>query len=156
MKQNIQQIVDKWKEYIDTVSDWEVLTKNVEPKQTICGPVYELPSPRADLQGTFAIADMRNVEVAEPHYHTNGETEMYFVISGSGLTVVGGREINIKKGSVIITPPDTGHFTIPKENLVLVVINLPKFDQNNNIDLKDKQSNPEVGFDHEQYNKLRS
>lgn len=76
---------------------------------------------------------MREVKVADPHYHTNNETEIYFVISGSGLMVVGGEELSIKSGDVVVTSPKTAHFTIPKENLAMVVINTPPFSPENNI-----------------------
>ena len=101
----------------------------------------------------FAIADMRNVEVAKPHYHTNGTTEVYFIISGSGTTVVGGTEVPVKAGDVIVTPPETAHFTIPNENLVMVVVNTPPFDSSNVVEVLE-ESKPEVGYDHEQYRKL--
>jgi mannose-6-phosphate isomerase-like protein (cupin superfamily) len=95
---------------------------------------------------------MREVKVASPHYHKNGETEIYFVIQGSGLTVVGGKEFQLEKGSVVVTPPNTTHFTIPKNDLVMMVINTPSFNAGNIVE--PTESDRQVKFDKEQYDKL--
>ncbi len=82
-------VVAAWKPYLDSVQDWQLLVDDVEPKPTGCGPVYELPNPINRPNETFAIADMRELKVYEPHYHANGETEIYVVLQGSGSIVVG-------------------------------------------------------------------
>ncbi len=148
----MDEIVKAWKNYVSNLDRWESIVKDVEPKQTACGPVYEPPSPLPDRIETFAISDMRDVKVAYPHYHKNGETEIYFVIQGSGLTVVGGEEIPVKKGSVVITPPDTTHFTIPEKDLVMVVINTPSFNASNIVE--PHKTDPKVKFDKYQYDRL--
>lgn len=144
--------VSIWKQYLDNLKDWEAIIGGVTPKNTQCGPVYEPDSPLPERSETFAISDMRNVKVAYPHYHMNGETEIYFVIQGSGLTVVGGKEIQIEKGSVVVTPPNTAHFTIPKDDLVMMVINTPSFNAENIVE--PIESDPRVKFYKEQYEKL--
>lgn len=133
------------------MNDWQKIVEGVVPKQTYCGPIYEPASPLDRPNESFAISDMRDVKVAEPHNHM-GETEIYFVLSGSGLTVVGGEEMQMKVGDVIVTPPETAHFTVPKENLVMIVINTPPFKPENNIGLE--ASNSEAKYDHEQYRRL--
>lgn len=148
----IEELITAWKTYISTIGDWQGLVKDTTPKQTYCGPIYEPASPLDRPNESFAISDMRQVKVAEPHYHTGGETEIYFVLSGTGLTVVGGEELQVRQGDVIVTPPETAHFTIPEENLVMVVINTPPFNPKNNIGIDDTRS--EVGYDHEQYKRL--
>ena len=148
----IEELITAWQKYASTMGDWQKVIEGVTPKQTYCGPVYEPTSPLDRPNESFAIADMREVKVAEPHYHTGGETETYFVISGSGLTVVGGKELQIQAGDVIVTPPETAHFTIPRENLVMIVINTPPFNPDNNIHAD--ESKPEVKYDHEQYERL--
>lgn len=148
----IKELIVAWQQYIATMGDWQKVVEGVAPKQTYCGPVYEPTSPLGRPNESFAIADMRNVTVAEPHYHAGGETEIYFVISGSGLTVDGGKELEIKAGDVIVTPPGTAHFTIPKDNLVLIVINTPPFNPANNIHVD--ATKPEVEYDHRQYLRL--
>jgi mannose-6-phosphate isomerase-like protein (cupin superfamily) len=147
----IEELISAWQTYIATMSNWQEVVKDTTPKQTYCGPIYEPTSPLDRSNESFAISDMRDVTVAEPHYHT-GETEIYFVLSGNGLTVVGGEALEIKEGDVIVTPPETAHFTIPKENLVMVVINMPPFNPENNIGIDTTKS--EVGYDHEQYKEL--
>ncbi len=150
----MDEIVNAWKKYADSLDDWQSVVDGVEPKQTACGPVYEPPSPLKERSETFAISDMRGVRVAYPHYHKNGETEIYYVIQGSGLTVVGGEEIPVKKGSVVVTPPNTTHFTIPEHDLVMVVINSPSFNASNIVE--PTETDPTVKFDKTQYDKLKA
>ncbi len=150
---NIREVIDAWKPYIAAISDWQKLVQHVEPKLTQCGPVYEIPNPIEGRENeSFAISDMRQVKRAAPHYHTNGETEIYFILQGEGLTVDGGKEIPIKQGSIVITPPNTAHFTIPKQDLVLVVINTPPFSPHNCIDIS--ETDEKLGFDKAQYERL--
>jgi mannose-6-phosphate isomerase-like protein (cupin superfamily) len=146
-------LITAWQQYTTTMDDWQKVVEGTTPKQTDCGPVYEPASPLDRPNESFAIADMRQVKVADPHYHTNGETEIYFIIAGSGLTVVGGQELSVQAGDVIVTPPETAHFTLPKDNLVMVVINTPPFNPDNNIHL-DSVSSPAVKYDHEQFLRL--
>lgn len=148
----MDEIVKAWKNYIDSIESWESIVEGTEPKHTACGPVYEPLSPLPERTETFAISDMRDVKVAYPHYHKNGETEIYLVIQGSGLTVVGGEEIHVKKGSVVITPPDTTHFTIPENDLVMAVINTPSFNATNIVE--PHETDPKVKFDKSQYDRL--
>jgi mannose-6-phosphate isomerase-like protein (cupin superfamily) len=155
MSKEIEDVLAAWEPYVHAIKDWEsdVQRLGLEPKKTGCGPVYEFGNPIPERSPEeFAIADMRKVLVAEPHYHPNGETEIYIVLSGLGKVVVGGREIDVRKGSVVVTPPDTTHFTIPKENLVLAVINTPSFSPANYVPIT--ETNPDVGFDHEQLTRL--
>ncbi len=124
-EQRMEVVVAAWQPYLDSIDDWQQVVEGIEPKPTGCGPVYELPNPVDRPNESFAIADMRELKVYEPHYHANGETEIYVVLQGLGTIVVGMKEQRIEKGSVIVTPPDTTHFTIPESDLVLAVINTP-------------------------------
>jgi mannose-6-phosphate isomerase-like protein (cupin superfamily) len=151
--QTIQELITAWKPFVDGLDDWQELVEGATPKQTYCGPIYEPISPLDRPNESFAIADMRGVKVAEPHYHANGETEVYFVVSGSGVTVDGGKEIPLSEGVVVVTPPNTAHFTIPKENLVMVVVNTPPFNPANNVRVE--HSDPSVGFDEAQFLRLK-
>ncbi len=148
----MDEIIDAWREYLENLEDWQVVVEGVTPKQTQCGPVYEPESPLPNRTETFAISDMRDIKVAYPHYHKNGETEIYFVIEGSGLAVVGDEEAWIEKGSVVITPPDTTHYTIPNEGLVMMVINTPSFKAGNIVE--PTESDPAVKFNKERYEEL--
>jgi len=150
------EVLEAWKPYLDSITNWEAVVEGIEPKQTGCGPVYELDNPIPGRPNeSFAIADMRNIGITEPHYHPDGpeaETEIYIVLQGLGLIVVGGREQQIEKGSVIATPPDTTHYTVPAGELVLAVINTPSFKPENYVPIH--ATDPEFGFDQAQYDRL--
>jgi len=149
---DIKAVLDAWKPYLHAVQEWEKLVQGVEPKATGCGPVYELPNPINRPNESFAIADMTNLKAAEPHYHANGETEIYYVLQGSGLVVVGRKEHQVQRDSMIVTQPDTAHFTIPITDLVLAVINTPPFKPENYIVLAESRN--DVNFDYEQFARL--
>lgn len=148
----IEELITAWQKYIKTMGDWQNVVEGVKPKQTYCGPVYEPPSPLDRPDESFAVADMRNIKVVEPHYHTGGETEVYFIISGSGLTVIGGKELEVTTGDVIVTPPETAHFTTPKENLVMIAVNTPPFSPDRSVHVN--ETAPQFKYDHEQYKRL--
>lgn len=146
----MNEVVAAWKSYFDTLDDWRKLIEGVSPKVTGFGLIYELPNPIDRPSEGFAIADMREIEYAAPHYHTGNETEIYIVLSGSGMVVVGGDEYFLQTGDTCITHPETAHFTIPKDNLVLAVINTPPFEAKNVVMLEEKQSRSEVGYSADQ------
>lgn len=150
----VQDVLDAWKPYIDTIKDWHDLVESIEPKATGCGPVYELENPLNRSNESMAIADMRGIDFAQPHYHANGETELYFVLQGQGRIIVGNEIIPVEKGSVVVTSPDTAHYTIPnkEDGLVLAVVNTPPFQFANNIDVT--QSDTRVHYDHGQFKRL--
>jgi mannose-6-phosphate isomerase-like protein (cupin superfamily) len=150
----MEEVVAAWRPYLDGIEDWQQVVKDIEPKPTGCGPVYELPNPIDRPNESFAIADMRELEIAEPHYHANGETEIYVVLQGLGTIVVGMKEQRIEKGSVIVTPPDTTHYTIPDSDLVLAVVNTPPFKPENYVVVK--ETDHDFGFDQEQLERLSS
>lgn len=149
---DVDLVVEAWEPYIQSIDNWETLVKGVTPKDTTCGPAYELPNPIDRPNESFAIADMRDIAFAEPHYHINDETEIHFVLEGLGFTVVGGKERYVKKGDVIVTPPDTSHFTVPDKNLVIAVVNTPPFNHLNVV--VNKHTDPRVGFDQEQFERF--
>ena len=148
----VESLLAAWRSYLDTIEDWQTLVQGIEPKSTGCGLVYELPNPIDRPNESFAIADMRNVKITEPHYHPN-ETEIYIVLQGSGKIVVGGKEQPIEKGSIVVTPPDTAHFTIPDKDLVLAVINTPPFKPENYVVIA--ETDQAFGFDKAQYEGLK-
>jgi mannose-6-phosphate isomerase-like protein (cupin superfamily) len=148
-------VVTAWTDYIGLMDDWQVLVKGVAPKRTGCGLIYELDNPisRPDRPGeSFAIADMRGLAVAEPHYHRGGETEIYVVITGTGWVLVGETKEQLTPGSVVVTPSGTGHATFPEENLVLAVINTPPFKADNYVALTGPLAG--VVFDYDKFLEL--
>jgi len=121
----MNEIIIAWQIYLNGIDSWQNLVIGIKPKQTGCGLVYELPNPIPRENESFAIADMSNLTFAEPHYHP--ETEIYFILQGSGLIVIGGQEQRVQKGSIVIIPSNIAHFTIPEKDLVLAVVNTPPF-----------------------------
>ena len=145
----LENVVAAWKEPISRIGDWSVLVKNIQPKRTVCGPVYEISNLVDRPQECLAIADMRAVQVAYPHYHTQGE--IYFVLQGTGVTVVGSEEIMLAPGVIVMIPPITAHFTIVYADLVLAVVNSPPYVTGCTIELM--ESDPTVKFDRVQFDK---
>lgn len=149
------EVVNFWKKHFAQNNSWEKLTEGVTPFQSGCGSVYVLPGLAERPNESLAIADMRQMPITHPHYH-NIETEIYFVLQGTGTVIVAGKEIQVKPGSIVVTQPGNAHFTVPSENhdLVMAVVNNPPFDINNFINVE--KTNNEVGFNKEQYTALQS
>ena len=145
-------VVATWTVYTDSIADWQKLIADVIPKATACGPIYELPNPIDRPNESFAIADMRELNYSEPHYHINGETEIYIALTGTGRVFVGGTESQLQPGTVVITPPDTTHFVIPTDNLVLAVINTPPFNAANTVPIS--KTDLHVRFNQEYFAQL--
>ena len=57
---------------------------------------------------TFALARLKPGEEVEFHIH-KGESESYYIISGSGIYNDNGKEIPIAPGTVTFTSSGTGH-----------------------------------------------
>lgn len=131
--------------------NWHDLIKDREPHISGCGKVYELPNYLHRKHESFAIVDMRSLTYAEPHYHPIG-TEIYLVLQGTGLVVIGNQQQSVQKGDTVVIPPCKAHFTIPDANFVIAVFNLPAFDQRNYIKLV--ASNSTVEFDALVFKKL--
>ncbi len=150
----IQALVDAWRPYLDGIEDWQTLVEGVEPKATGCGPVHELDNPLGRSDESFAVADMRGVKFAQPHYHANGEVEVYLVLHGLGQVVVGSEVLQVEKGSVVVTPSGTTHYALPdpEQGLVLAVVNTPPFNPTNNIDVT--ETDPAHNYDHELFGRL--
>jgi predicted metalloenzyme YecM/mannose-6-phosphate isomerase-like protein (cupin superfamily) len=143
-------IINSWQRFLHNVENWHELVKGHEPKAVGCGLVYELENPINRPNESFAIADMRELKVAEPHYHE--ELEIYFVLQGSGSIVIGGQEHELRGNMAIVIPSNTAHFTLPDSELVLAVVNNPAFKPEHYIVLTD--SNSAVKFDKAQFDKL--
>lgn len=127
------EVVAVWEEYLASAGDWQKLVEGIAPKVGGCGLVYEVANPLNRPNESFAIADMRELELSEPHEHRNGETEIYFVIQGVGRIAVGDKITELSPGVLIVTPPDTMHITLPGKGLVLAVVNTPPFELNNYV-----------------------
>lgn len=147
---NLDEIIYVWEKYLNELNDWKILIKDAKPKITGNGEIYGLKNPINRPNESFAIADMRKISFAEPHYHP--ETEIYFILQGSGKVVIGGKEEVVQKSSIVIIPSNIAHFTIPKNDLVLAVINTPPFKMENYFALS--ENNKTVKFDKNQFDRL--
>lgn len=145
-------LVNTWQYYLKNNNNWEELINGIEPKQTGCGPVYELQNPIKRPNESFAIADMRDIRFAEPHYHI--ETEIYFILQGTAKVVVKDKIYQVEKDSVVVIPPNTSHYTIVEKNLVVALVNTPPFRTEHYIVLT--KSDKVHGFDKKQFEKLTS
>lgn len=145
--QNTHEIIKKWQQYLITIENWKNLVTHTTPKECGCGLVYELPQIAHSKDESFAIADMRKLKISEPHYHP--ELEIYFILQGSGLVVVGNSTHIVTKNSVIVIPSSIAHYTIPQHDLVMAVINTPPFNNQNYVPLID--DNTQVQFSKRQF-----
>src|SRR5437762_527845 len=93
--------IERWSNYFKENADWQVLVVGYEPVATGCGIVYELPNAFGFPDEGLAIVDMRELSVAEPHYHPDGCYEIYFVLQGTALVVVAGIEQRVKPGDIV-------------------------------------------------------
>lgn len=150
----VQAVLDVWRPYVASIKDWRAMTKGVEPKAIGCGLVYELANPLGRAGESFGFADMRQLAVAEPHYHPDNNWEFYFVMQGSGLVVVGRTEQRIGKGDTIVVLPDKAHYTIPNKDLVLALVNSPPFQPEIYVTFDPEKSHDEIDFDAEQFRRL--
>jgi mannose-6-phosphate isomerase-like protein (cupin superfamily) len=144
------EVVLAWHNYLHTVKDWQQLIEGISPREDKCGLIYEIPNPIDRPNESFAIADMRNLAFCQPHYHP--ETEIYFIVQGSGIVVIGPKEHYVQKGSVLVIPPNIAHFTIPKKDLIMAIVNTPPFNVDNYYPLY--ESNMTVKFDKQQFDRL--
>jgi mannose-6-phosphate isomerase-like protein (cupin superfamily) len=146
---SVEEMISAWQVFLRT-HPWETLIKDVTPKQTGCGPVYELPNYLERPDEGFAIADMRGLKVAEPHYHPDGNAEYYLILQGNGIVVIGGKEHRVEPGDALVIPPNTAHFTI-SDGIVLAAINQPALQPGAYIAVDSSQDNPELHFDADQF-----
>ena len=147
---NLGGLIQAWDAFLK-VSSWEKLIEGYQPITSECGLIYELPNYLERPNESFAIADMRSLEFTEPHYHV--ETDVYFMLQGGGVFVVGGQEQTVVAGDVIIIPSNIAHFVIPNNQCVIAVINTPPFNPESYKIIT--QTDSHVCFDHQQFLKLK-
>lgn len=139
-------LITAWKTYFDQ-HDWREIINEYEPITSGCGMVYELPNLLQRADESVAIVDMQNVNIAEPHYHP--DLEVYFVLQGQALVIVGKEKYYAQKGDVIMIPPFTAHYTLPYHEFVVACVNTPPFTPESYIVLT--QTEASVAFDYDEY-----
>lgn len=150
---SFDETIQAWQEFC-AKNDWQKLIEGVTPKQTGCGPVYELPNYLERPNESFAIVDMREVKVAEPHYHPAPDVEIYLVLQGEALVVVGGEERKVAAGDAVVVTPGHVHFTVPNDQFVIAAINIPEFQPDHYITVPTDQDDPEHKFSAAQFKRL--
>lgn len=75
---------------------------------------------------TFIIGNIAPEGGTDPHTHEH-EEELYYIIEGSGLWRIGGKEFSGKAGTALYVPPNTEHSMINNgdENLKIVLLHSP-------------------------------
>lgn len=133
---------------------WQDLIKNCPPSSDNgCGIVYDfLPNPLNRKDESFAIVDMRKTAVAEPHYHP--DVEIYFVLQGKALVVIGHEKHHVGMGDVVVIPPYKAHYALPNNEFVIACVNTPPFTPDKYIPLT--ASNNAVEFDYDEFKQLTS
>ena len=146
---HVPALITAWQPFFNTFNWQEAITHYI-PKKGGCGLVYELPNFLDRPNESCAMADMRNIAFAQPHYHP--ELEIYFVLEGNATIVIGTTAYQVKKGDYIVIPPNKAHFTIPDRNFIIGAINTPPFKPEHYIVLT--ESNSIVEFDYQQFKQL--
>lgn len=149
---DIKEIVSAWRCFLASKNNWQELISGCPAIPSKCGLVYELPNFLNQADEGFAIVDMRELSFAEPHYHPDNDIEVYFVLQGTALVVVGKHELRVATGDVIVIPPNKAHFTIPDNNFVIAVVNTPPYTPEHHIVLT--ESNSLVDFNQDQFERL--
>jgi|GEM_PF-1776946 len=146
----IQEMISVWDTFFKTTT-WQELARPYAPIANGCGTIYALPANFLNRSNEdCAIVDMRNVKFTEPHYHHN--IEVYFIMQGSGIVVLGNKEHVVSAGDIIFITPNTAHFTIPNNDLVMAVVNTPPYTPEDYFPLT--ASNEDVYFDWKHFEKL--
>ncbi len=148
-QRSLPDIHSVWKSWLESSPDWQAMITGGEPKKSGCGDIYEIECPLDRPHESLAIADMRNLPYAEPHYHNGNETEIYLILQGAGLVVIAGEEHHVSAGDYVIIRPEQAHYTFPDQDLVMAVLNSPPFDPEKYICLTDDDS--AVGFNKAQF-----
>ena len=151
----LQELASAWQEFYRN-NDYRDLMAHSKPFVEGCGIIHELKDIsifRTRQHETACIVDMTKIVGAtEPHFHRK-EIEVYFILQGTGIVVVGKQEYLVKPGDIVYIPQYLGHFTAPTKDLILGVVNIPYFDKDDLFDLTaaDEATRKAVCYDHAQY-----
>jgi mannose-6-phosphate isomerase-like protein (cupin superfamily) len=90
-------------------------------ERSACGWRDRLISREDAPLGPAAWAHVVDIEHAKLHYHKRG-TELYYVVEGSGVIVLDGKEEEIRRGSLVHIPPGVVHGARGKMRVLVVGI----------------------------------
>lgn len=109
--------------------------------QDICGFVRLLSRSDDFAGGNVVTVQMRGASA--PHFHKS-TTEFYFVIGGPGTIVAGRQVIPANTGTLVLIPPLTAHYVIPRNVMKLVVFAVPAWQKSDEFVLE--EDNAEVDY----------
>lgn len=109
--------------------------------QDICGLIRLLTRRDDFAGGNVVTVEMRGAST--PHFHKS-TTEFYFVIGGPGTIVAGRQVIAANAGTLVLIPPLTAHFVIPRNVMKLVVFAVPAWQKSDEFVLE--EDNAEVDY----------
>jgi len=110
---------------------------DVQSIADVCGEIRVL-SGADDFGGAnLAVAAMRAPTI--PHYHEIA-TEFYFVSKGSGRLIVGANTHEIKRGTLVIIPPNNAHYAIPREATEVLAFSVPAWSEEDQIVLEESDT----------------
>ncbi len=107
-----------------------ISVEKVQPIKDICGEIRVLSSKQDFDKASTALVTMSAPGVS--HYHKI-TTEFYFIIEGKGKLVIGANVYEIKAGTLILIPPNTAHYFIPREVTKILVFCIPAWSKEDEI-----------------------
>jgi mannose-6-phosphate isomerase-like protein (cupin superfamily) len=148
-------MTDAWPRYFAEHDDFLQLIAGIKPVFGGCGWLYEVPDMPLVRSGeslAVAIMDKKELPISEPHYHPENTTEMYIVLEGKGVVIVGDAEYRVAPRSTVTIGPKTAHFTVPYGRLVMAVVITPPFSPECYIKIGDlTKSDAAVKFDADRF-----
>lgn len=111
--------------------------EEIEPIMDVCGEIKVLSSTNDFPEASLALAIMRAPTIT--HYHEDS-TEFYFVIGGKGKLIVAENTYKPKEGMLAIIPPNTAHYTIPREITKVLAFSVPAWIPEDQFVLEEKDT----------------
>ena len=96
---------------------------DVEPRKSVCGESWRVLTRRETEKVSLHVVRIRE---ATRHYHANC-TELYYVLEGSGLLEVGGDEVRLEVGTLVMIEAGTPH--AGRGDFTAIVAAVPAWDE---------------------------
>jgi len=98
-------------------------SSDVDPLESICGESRRILTRRDTEKLSLHVVRIRE---AKRHYHERC-TEVYYVVDGRGVLEVGGEEVEMEPGVVVLIEPGTAH--AGRGDFEAVVVTAPAWDE---------------------------
>ena len=102
-------------------------------ERSACGWRDRLISHEDALLNPAAWAHVVDIEHSRLHYHKRG-TELYYVLEGSGVIVLDGKEEEIQRGSLVHIPP--GVINGARGKMRVLVVGIPDIAQDDYFEVE--------------------